>query len=86
MAKEKFHVHQQRIKRQFDKQASGDKQFQIDDMVLKWDKSNKAKGKHLKFHQLWLGPYLIAENISDLTYHLQYLQGDLENLLVNALS
>ena len=81
----KIHVYQQRIKRWFDKHAYGDKQFQIDDLVLKWDKSNKAKGKHLKFQQLWLCPYLIAENIDDWTYCLQSLQGDMENILVNAL-
>ena len=83
-AKEKFHTHQQRIKRWFDKHIAGDKQFQIGDLVLKWDKASKAKGKHSKFQKLWLGPYEIAEKIGDATYRLQSLQGDLENLPVNA--
>ena len=83
-AKEKFHTHQQRIKRWFDKHIAGDKQFQIGDLVLKWDKASEAKGKHSKFQKLWLGPYEIAEKISDATYRLQSLQGDLENLPVNA--
>ena len=83
-AKEKFHTHQQRIKRWFDKHIAGDKQFQIGDLVLKWDKASEAKGKHSKFQKLWLGPYEIAEKIGDATYRLQSLQGDLENLPVNA--
>ena len=47
--KEKFHIHQQRIKRWFDKHVVGDKQFQDEDLVLKWDKENEAKRKHYKF-------------------------------------
>ena len=82
--KEKFHTHQQQIKRSFDKHIAGDKQFQIRDLVLKWDKASEAKGKHSKFQRLWLGPYEIAEKIGDATYRLQSLQGDLENLPVNA--
>ena len=82
--KEKFHIHQQRIKRWFDKHVVGDKQFQVGDLVLKWDKESEAKAKHSKFQKLWLGPYKIAEKISDATYTLQSLQGDLENLPINA--
>ena len=83
-AKEKFHIHQQRIKRWFDKHVVGDKQFQVRDLVLKWDKESKAKSKHSKFQKIWLGPYEIAEKIGDATYKLQSLQGDLENLPINA--
>ena len=82
--KEKFNIHQQRIKRWFDKHVVGDKQFQVGDLVLKWDKASEAKGKHSKFKKLWLGPYEIAKKIGDATYRLQSLQGDLENLPVNA--
>ena len=83
-AKEKIHIHQQQIKRWFDKHVVGDKQFQVGDLVLKWDKSSEASGKNSKFQKLWLGPYEIANKIGDATYRLQYLQGDLEKLLVNA--
>ena len=83
-AKEKFHIHQQWIKRWFDKHVAGDKQFQVGDPVLKLDKESKARGKHSKFQKLWLGPYKIAKKIGDATYRLQSLQGDLENLPVNA--
>ena len=63
---------------------ASDKQFQVGDLVLKWDKETEAKGKHSKFQNLWLGPYEIVEKNGDATYRLQSLQGDLENLPVNA--
>ena len=72
--KGKFHVY-----------TCGNKQFQISDLKLKWEKYSKARGKHSKFQQLWLGPYIIVEKISDSTYWLQSLHGDLENIPVNAL-
>ena len=83
-ANEKFHVHQQRIKRSFDKHDTCEKQFQDDDLVFKWDKASEARGKHSKFQKLWLSPYEIVENIGDATYQLQSLHGDLENLPMNA--
>ena len=82
--KEKFHVHQQRIKRWFDKHVASDKHFQVGDLILKWDKVSEARGKHSKFKKLWLGPYEIVEKIRDATYTLQSIQGDMENLPVNA--
>jgi hypothetical protein len=82
-AKEKFHIHQQRIKRWFDKHLVGDKHFQVGDLVLKLDKASEARAKHSKYQKLWLGPYEIIEKVRDATYHLKSLQGDLENLPVN---
>ena len=51
-AKENFHIHRQRIKRWFDKHISGDKQFQVGDLVMKWDKESEFRGKHLKFQKI----------------------------------
>ena len=51
-AKEKFHIHQQRIKRWFDKHVSRDKQFEVGDLVLKWDRESEDRGKHSKFQKL----------------------------------
>ena len=82
--KTKFHIHRQRIKRWFDKHVVGDKQFQVGDLALKWNKASKARGKHSKFENIWLGPYEIVEKIKDATYKLQSLKGDLENLPINA--
>ena len=55
------------MKRWFDKHVVGDKQFQVGDLVLKWDKESEAKGKHSKFQKLWLGPYISPEEIFLLT-------------------
>ena len=49
------------------------KKFQVGDLVLKWDKASKAKGKHSKLQKICLGPYEIAEKIGDATYRLQSL-------------
>lgn len=45
-AKQKFVAHQQIFKRWFDKHSSGDNNFEVGDLVLKWDKLNEPKGKH----------------------------------------
>jgi hypothetical protein len=55
----------------------GDKNFEIGDLVLKWDRVNEPKGKHTKFQNLWLGPFQIAEKIGAETYRLKSLEGDL---------
>ena len=47
--KEKFHIHQQRIKRWFDKHVAKDKHFQVGDLVMKWNKESESRGIHLKF-------------------------------------
>jgi len=58
--KNNFFVHQQIIKRWFDKEFEREKDFQVGDLVLKWDKPHEEKGKHFKFQQLWLGPHLVV--------------------------
>jgi hypothetical protein len=37
------------VKKWFDKQKVGDKNFEVGDLVLKWNKINEPKGKHSKF-------------------------------------
>ena len=59
------------------------KEFEVEDLVLKWDHLRDEKGKHMKFQQLWVGPFHIAGKLGPLTYKLQYLQGWEENLPVN---
>jgi hypothetical protein len=81
--KSKFETHQQTIKRWFDKKFSSEKEFQVGDLVLKWDKPHEDKGKHSKFQQLWLGPYLIKEKIGQGTFRLQNLQGEIDSLPIN---
>ena len=61
------------------------KEFEVGVLVLKWDHPHDEKGKHMKFQQLWVGPFQIAAKLSPSTYKLQYLQGWEENLPVNVL-
>jgi len=59
------------------------KDFQIGDLVLKWDKAHEEKGKHSKFLRMWLGPFQIVEIIDPSTFMLQDLAGKIEFLPVN---
>jgi hypothetical protein len=67
--------HQQKIKKVFDRKAKKE-QFQVGDLVLKWDAPKKDKGKHSKFEALWIGPFRIFEAFSNNTYKLQDLEGE----------
>jgi hypothetical protein len=51
-ARQKFAAHQNIVKQWFHKHNASDKDFDIDDLVLKWDKFNESKGKHTKLHNL----------------------------------
>ena len=73
------------MKRWFDKHKTGTKEFEVGDLVLKWDHLHHEKGKHTKFQQLWVGPFQISTKIGPATYKLQDLQGWEENLPVNGL-
>ena len=59
----KFHNHQLLVKRRFNKNYVGNKDLEVGDLVLKWHKLNKPKGKHMKFQHLWLGPFQISKKI-----------------------
>jgi hypothetical protein len=58
--------HQKKIKQVFYKKAKKE-QFQIGDLVLKWDAPKQDKGKHTKFEALWIGPFRIFETFSNNT-------------------
>jgi hypothetical protein len=45
------HSHQQRVKQAFDRKVRK-KEFDIGDLVLKWDAPRQDKGKHSKFDAL----------------------------------
>ena len=74
-SKERFNQHRDIVKRWFDKRKSRKGNFEIGDLVLKWDKPHDEKRKHTKFQHLWVGPYQIVEKLGLSTYKLQYLQG-----------
>jgi len=71
------------VKRWFNHHLAGDKDYQIRELVLKWDKMSEPKGKHKKFQHLWLGPFQVEEKISQGTYRLRTLQGETEKIHVN---
>ena len=48
-SKERFKHQQEIVKRQFDKHKSGNKEFEVGYLVLKWDHPHDEKGKHTKF-------------------------------------
>ena len=58
-AMQTLEVHQQQVKRNFDKKARV-RIFREGDLVLKWDVDRVKLGRHSKFDTLWSGPYLIA--------------------------
>ena len=84
-AKERFKHQQEIVKRWFDKHKGGKGEFEVGDLVLKWDHLHDEKGKHTKFQQLWVGPFQIAAKLGPSTYKLQDLHGWEENLPVNGL-
>ena len=69
------HDHQQKIKQAFDRKVKK-KEFEIGDLVFKWDAPRQDKGKHNKFDALWIGPFKISEIFSNNTYGLQDLEGE----------
>lgn len=79
----KVFLHQSCIKRWFDKNYMGKHKFGLGDLVLRWDKAHKDKGKHTKFQSLWIGPYTIHEKLGQHTYHLQSLDEKIDSLTFN---
>ena len=62
-AKRKLDQHQLIVKNWFDSNSASDRNFEVGDLVLKWDKPHEGKGEHTKFHNLWLGPFFIVEKL-----------------------
>ena len=60
-AKERFKHQQEIVKCWFDKHKVGNKEFEVGDMVLKWDHPHDEKEKHTKFQQLWEGLLILRE-------------------------
>jgi len=83
--KQFFSKHQSTIKKWFDSHKSTDREFEVGDLVLKWDKLNEKEGKHTKFQNLWLGPYQIQEKFGSGSFLLQSLEGDIDRFPVNGI-
>jgi len=72
---DKAHDHQQKIKQVFDQKVKTE-EFQLGDLVLKWDAPKQDKGKHGKFEALCISPFKISEVFSNNTFKLQNLEDE----------
>ena len=70
----KTQVVQESIKKIFDKRTKED-DYELGDLVLRWDARNEDKGKHGKFDSLWKGPYMIQECRGNNTFLLNNSDG-----------
>jgi hypothetical protein len=82
-SKSKFVGHQKIVKRWFDKHKARENNFEVGDLVLKWDRENKLKGKHSKFQNLWVEPFQVVEKLGAGTYQLKNLRGKHNALPMN---
>ena len=65
-------VHQEKIKKTFDKRVK-EEQFQIEDLFFKWDAPKEEK--HGKFDHVWKGPYIFVAFMGDDSLILQHHDG-----------
>ena len=73
--KNKLDQHQQIVKSWFDTSLFSERNFNVGDLVLKWDKAHENKGEHTKFQNLWLGPFVISEKLGPSSFRLHNLEG-----------
>lgn len=66
----------------FDRRVK-EKDFNLGDLVLRWDIKRGDKRKHGKFNNLWFGPFKIAATKGNNIFILQSLHGELLTKLVN---
>ena len=66
---------QDKMKKSFDKKVKDD-DFQLGDLVLKWDARFEDKGKHGKFDHLWQRPYKISTLSGKNAYFLKDSDGN----------
>ena len=64
------------MKKIFDRKIKVD-DFQLGDLILKWDARFKDKGKHGKFYHLQQGPYKISTLSGKNAYFLQDSDGNI---------
>ena len=65
---------QNRIKKTFDRKVK-EGNFQIQDVVFKWDARIEEKGNHGKFENIWKGPFRVATFHGSNTYIMQEMDG-----------
>jgi hypothetical protein len=72
---DKAYDHQLKIKQAFDKKGKRE-DFQVGDLVVKWDAPRQDKGKNDKFEALWIGPFKIFEVFPNNTFKLQNMENE----------
>jgi len=70
---EKATTHQKKIKKAFDKKAKRDN-FQIGDLLLKWDALKDKKGNHGRLDAFWTGPFIISQVQGNNTFILKSME------------
>ena len=73
---------QEKVKRSFDK-ASKPRPFQIEDIVLRWDKRREKPRKHGNFDSLWTIPFIIYDLAGANSFLLNNMDGEKLLLPVN---
>ena len=74
--------YQDKVKEKFDKRTR-QRQLQIGDLILLWDKRREDPGKHGKFDNLWLGSYQITDVAGPNVFRLSHMDGEKIPLPVN---
>ena len=69
---EKTQTYKDKVKSIFDKRVN-QKNFQVEDLVLKWDVRRQDRGKHGKFDNLWFGPFKVSVVLDNNTFLLENL-------------
>ena len=69
---EKTQVYKDKVKSIFDKREN-QKNFQVDDIVLRWDVKRQDRGKHDKFDNLWFSPFKVSVVLDNNTFLLENL-------------
>jgi hypothetical protein len=82
-SKQTFSEHQKIIKKWFDKHSVNNKNFEVGDLVLKWDKSHEKKENIQNFKNCGLVHFKLLKKIGPSTFILQTLEGEKEILPVN---
>jgi len=68
-------VHQRKVKQAFDKKEKINN-FQIGDLVLKWDALKEKKGNHGKVDAFWTRPFIISQVQGNNTFIWKSMGGE----------
>ena len=75
---------QMQIKKSFERKAQA-REFNVGDMVLKWDVFKSRLGQHEKFDHMWARPFQIVECKQHNAYQLANMDGDVLSIPVNGI-